>query len=212
MREHEAGRPRTPGRWHPWLKRFSNAASHLSAASLLASGMASSLAARKHRNRHDDGGGKERADRNRDGSTDRNREDKQASDPKEDRRLQREKRDSAHEDGDGDQGHRIARHERQVDASSDADAVAKQRAVTATPTPTPDPGGDGGGGGGGGRGDGDNLAGNAGSGLFDSPLATKARRRANDFENADRNRDEDDTFVDVNPDGESIYETDFVLV
>ncbi len=101
----------------------------------------------------------------------------------------------------------------------------QQKTATATPTPTPTPtsGGGGGGGGkwwrwwqqdgggGGGRGDGGgNDAGNAGSGLFDSPLATKARRRANDFDNADREDDDDRIFVDVDPDGESVYGTDSV--
>ena len=209
MREHEAGRPRMPGRWHPWLKRISNAAAHLSAASLLASGMASSLAARKRTNRHDEGSGRDKADRDRDGGNDRNREDKLANDPKEDRRLQRENRERAHGDGDADQGHRSGRHDRQVDASSDSQTAARRQDATATPTPEPTSPGDGGDGGGGG-GDGGNRAGNAGSGLFDNPLATKARRRANDFENADRDRDEDGTFVDVDPNGESVYETDSV--
>jgi hypothetical protein len=47
--------------------------------------------------------------------------------------------------------------------------------------------------------------------LFDSPLATKARRRARDFDNADRDPDEGRIVVDVNPEGESIYETDSIL-
>ena len=55
-------------------------------------------------------------------------------------------------------------------------------------------GGDGGG----------NDAGNAGSGFFDSPLATKARRRANDFDNAGGEDEDDGTFADVDPDGESL--------
>lgn len=203
MREHEAGRPRMPGRWHPWLKRISNAAAHLSAASLLASGMASSLAARKRTNRHDEGGGRDKADRDRDGGNDRNREDKHTNDLKEDRRLERENRERAHGDGDADQGHRSGRNDRQVDASSDSQTAARRQDATATPTPEPTSPGDGGDGGGGG-GDGGNRAGNAGSGLFDNPLATKARRRANDFENADPDRDEDATFVDVDPNGESV--------
>jgi hypothetical protein len=70
-------------------------------------------------------------------------------------------------------------------------------------TPTPGPGGGGGGGGGGSNGGGTN----AGSGVFDNPLATKARRRANDFDNANRDDDDDRTVVDVHPDGESVYQT-----
>ena len=65
----------------------------------------------------------------------------------------------------------------------------------------------------GGRGDGGgNDAGNAGSGFFDSPLATKARRRAKDFENRDRDDDEGRIIVDVDPEGESVYETDSIFV
>jgi hypothetical protein len=208
MREHEAGRPRTPGHWHTWVKRISNAAAHLSAASLLASGMASSLAARKRTHRNDGHGGRD-ADRDRNGGNDRNREDKQANDPKEDRRLERENRDRLQGDGDGDQGNRSGRNDRHVDAASDTKSAARQQDATDTPTPEPTSPGDGGDGGGGG-GDGGNRAGNAGSGLFDNPLATKARRRANDFDNADHDRDEDGTFGDVDPDGESVYETDSV--
>jgi hypothetical protein len=205
MREHEAGRPRTPRRWDPWLKRISHAAAQLSAASLLASGMASSLAARKRTNRDDDRGGREKAERDRAGGNDRNREDKQANDSREDRRLERENRDRSHGDGDGDHGHRSGRHDRQVDASSDSQSVDREQDA---PTPTPEPTSPGGGGGGGGGG---NPNGNAGSGLFDSPLATKARRRANDFDNAGREEDEG-TFVDVSPDGESVYETNSIAL
>jgi hypothetical protein len=212
MREHEAGRPRTPRRWHPWIKRISNVAAHVSAASLLASGLASSLAARKHKNRHDDRGGSDQTDRDRDGGgNDRNREDRDANDPKEDRGSQRENRDRSHGDSDGGSGHRGGKQESQVDGSSDVHSAASKQAATATPTPTPTstPTGDGGGGGGKGDGGG-NDAGNAGSGFFDSPLATKARRRANDFDNA--NPDEDDgIIVDVDPEGESVYETDSIL-
>ena len=61
------------------------------------------------------------------------------------------------------------------------------------------------------RGDGGgNDAGNAGSGFFDSPLATKARRRANDFDNAGGEDEDDGTFADVDPDGESLFETESV--
>ena len=70
-------------------------------------------------------------------------------------------------------------------------------------------GGNGDGGGGNGEGGG-NDAGNAGSGLFDSPLATKARRRANDFDNADREDDDHRIIVDADPDGESVYGTDSI--
>ena len=48
--------------------------------------------------------------------------------------------------------------------------------------------------------------GNAGSGFFDQPLATKARRRSNDFEGDDEEED-DGIVVDVDPEGESTFET-----
>jgi len=67
----------------------------------------------------------------------------------------------------------------------------------------------GGGGVHGGRGNGGGHdTGNAGSGFFDSPLATKAHRRADDFNHADP--DDDGTFADVHADGDSVYETDSV--
>jgi hypothetical protein len=218
MREHESGRPRTPGRWHPWIKRISNVAAHVSAASLLVSGMASSLAARKDKSRRDDRSARDQADRDRDGGNNRNREDKHENGPEEDRGSQRENQHRSDGDGDGGNGHRGGKHEPQVDKSSDArSASSQQDANTPTPTSTPTGGGGGGGGGnnddgggGGGRGDGGNEAGNAGSGFFDRPLATKARRRSNDFDNADRDEDDRRIIVDVDPEGESVYETDSV--
>ena len=48
--------------------------------------------------------------------------------------------------------------------------------------------------------------GNAGSGFFDQPLATKARRRANDFEGEGEEED-DGVVIDVDAEGESTYET-----
>ena len=224
MREHEAERPRTPRLWHSWLKRISNAATHLSAATLLASGMASSLAARKHGGRHDDGGDRDRSEKDRGSGNDRDQEDKHGNDAKEDRSLHRDHAHKSDGDGHGGHGHRGGAHERQVDESSDVDAAAKKTATatpTATATATPTGGGGGGGGGknhGGGKGDGGNDKGdgggndkgNAGSGLFDRPLATKARRRANDFDNADRDDDDHRTVVDVDPEGESVYGTDSV--
>ena len=219
MREHETGRSHSPWRWHPWFKRIFNTVTHVSAASLLAAGMASSLAARKNKSRNDDRGGRDHADRDRDGGNDKNREAKRESEPKEDRRHQRENSDRSNGDGDSGNGNRGRKQERQDDEPSDAKSVESQQANTPTPTPTaiPDQGRDGGGGGGrgdggGGRGDGGgNDAGNAGSGFFDNPLATKARRRADDFENADRDDDEGRIIVDVDPEGESIYETDSIF-
>jgi hypothetical protein len=221
MREHEAGRLGTPRLWHPWIKRISNAAVRLSAATLLASGMASSLAARKHKSRQDDGGGRDQANRDRSGGNDRNREDNHGNDLKQDRPPHRDNTARSDGDGHGGHGHQGGKQELQVDDSSDIHSAA-QKSATATPTPTPTPtsGGGGGKGNGGAGGNGDsgggnadgggNNAGNAGSGLFDSPLATKARRRANDFDNADNNDDQHHTVVDANPDGKSVHGTSSV--
>jgi hypothetical protein len=184
--------------------------------------MASSLAARKHKSRNDDRGGREDANRDRDGGNGRNREGNQENEPKDDHNRQRDNREKSDGDGNGGDRHRTGKQESRADDPSDVDSSARQNA-TATPTPTPTPtdgdGGKGDGGGGGGKGDGGggrgdgggNDAGNAGSGFFDSPLATKARRRANDFDNADRDPDEGRIVVDVDPEGESVYETDSIL-
>jgi hypothetical protein len=214
MREHEAGRPRAPRRWHPWIKHFRSVAAHVSAASLLASGIANSLAARKPNNRQDDRGARDQRDRDRDGRNDRNRDDRQANDSKDDRESQRESRDGSLGDGDGRHSHQRGKQEPQGDESR---GVHSEQKATVDPTPTPTDGGGGGGGGGrdrdGGGGDGGgNEAGNAGSGFFDRPLATKARRRSNDFDNADRDKDDGRVFVDVDPEGESVYETDSVAL
>jgi hypothetical protein len=183
--------------------------------------MASSLAARKHKSRQDDGGGRDQSDSHRDsGGNNRDREDRHQNDPKEDRPPHRDNTDRSDEAGHGGHGHHGGKQELQVDDSSDVHSAA-QKSATATPTPTPTPtsgggggkgnGGGGGGDGGGGNGDGGgNNAGNAGSGLFDSPLATKARRRANDFDNADREGDDRRIIVDADPDGESVYGTDSI--
>ena len=227
MREHEAGRPRRSRRWHPWIKRITNVAAHVSAASLLASGMANSLAARKPKNRHDDRGARDQGDRDRDGRNDRNREDRQANDAKDDRETQRESRDGRLEMVTVAIVTSVA--SKSPKATSHAASTQNKRPLPLHPTPTPTDGGGGGGGGGGGRNrdgggggnnagggggadGGGNEAGNAGSGFFDRPLATKARRRSNDFDNADRDEDDGRIFVDVDPEGESVYETDSVAL
>src|ERR671912_273188 len=69
VRENENRRSHSPWRWHPWFKRIFNTVTHVSAASLLAAGMASSLAARKNKSRNDDRGGRDHAERDRDGGT-----------------------------------------------------------------------------------------------------------------------------------------------
>jgi hypothetical protein len=239
MREDEAGRPRVSWRRRPWFKPISTFVASASAALQLATDAAGSLAARKNNDRDDRGGG-DKTDKDRDRGDDRDQdpESKSENERKADRKDEREDNDKASRDGDGDnRDHDRGRHrQRQNDDASDLEAGAstKQKANrsqeaeqtndnpedTEEPDDTEDPeetdGGGGGGGGGrggrGGRGDGGgNDAGNAGSELFDSPLATKARRRAKDFENADRDDDEERIIVDVDPDGESVYETDTIL-
>jgi hypothetical protein len=206
MREDEAGRSHTPWRWHPWFKRISNATAHVSAATLLAAGVANGLAARKHKSRNDHRDRREQANTDEDRGNERNRGDKPGNDPKEDGELQREQKHRSDGAGDGGKHDHGVKHERQVDQSNDVHSEASKNTPTPTPTSTPEPGG----GGGGGGGDAGHRAGNAGSGLFDNPLATKARRRAKDFDNADRDQDDDGTFVDVRTDDDSVYETDSV--
>ena len=222
MREHEAGRSRAPWRWHSWFKRISQAATQLSLVSLFGMGGESSLAASKNKRRDDRGGDQPDRDRDRGGD----REGKLESDRKGDGRSDREKSESSNRDGDGRDSGRERRRERQDDESGDASsAAAKQKSgknkddESGNPddgddTSDPDENADGGGGGG--RGDGargnggGNDAGNAGSGLFDSPLATKARRRADEVGNAGGADEDDGVIVDVDPEGESVYETDSI--
>jgi hypothetical protein len=229
MREHEAGRGRSPWHWHPWFKRISQAVTQVSVLLHLATGAGSSIAARKNKSNRDDSGGGERSDK------DRERDDKSENDRNGDGRLDRENSERADRGGVGRDSDRERRQERRGDDSSDdsSGVIKKQKSDnnedddsnntndgndTSDPnendnTSDPDENDDtSGGGGNGGRGDGGgNDAGSAGSNLFDSPLATKARRRANDFDNADDEDEDDGTFADVDPDSESVYETDSIF-
>jgi hypothetical protein len=230
MREHEAGRGRSPWHWHPWFKRISQAVTQVSLLSpLLTTGARSSLAARKNKGR-DDRDGTDQPSKDRDQSGDRNHDSKSENGRNEERKLERENNDKAGRDGDGRNSDRERRQERRDDDSSDdSPAVNKKQQSNQNNQDSNNSDGDedtaggnddtttGGiedttdGGGGGGRGDGGgNDAGNAGSGFFDSPLATKARRRANDFDNAGGEDEDDGTFADVDPDGESLFETESV--
>ena len=229
MREHEAGRGRSPWHWHPWFKRISQAVTQISVLSHLAPGAGSSLAARKNKGR-DDRGGTDQSAKDRDRSGDQNQDSKSENGRNEERKLERENNDIAGRDGDGRNSDREHRQERRDDDSSDdSPAVNKKQQSNQNNQDSNNSDGDQdttggnddtttgvnedttGGGGGGGRGDGGgNDAGNAGSGFFDSPLATKARRRANDFDNAGGEDEDDGTFADVDPDGESLFETESV--
>jgi hypothetical protein len=221
MREDEAGRSHTPWRWHPWFKRISNATAHVSAATLLAAGVANGLAARKHKSRNDHRDRREQANTDEDRGNERNRGDKPGNDPKEDGELQREQKHRSDGAGDGGKHDQGVKQERRSDgASDDSSTVDKKQnsnqdsGTTGGNEDTTTGTGDTTTGNedtttGGGGGDAGHRAGNAGSGLFDNPLATKARRRAKDFDNADRDQD-DGTFVDVRTDDDSVYETDSV--
>ena len=193
---------------HPWFTRISHAAAHGTGGVLLATGALSGLAARKNKRRNDDRDDRDRADRNRDrDDSDRNRDDKPEKDRNRDRTLERENNDRVGRDGDGRENDRGRQHGRQSDDSSDVTSAASRKQISSTNedddlsnADSDEVASDGGGG---------NNAGNAGSSFFDSALATKARRRANDFDNPDR-EEEDGIFVDVDPEGESVYATDSI--
>jgi hypothetical protein len=210
MREHEAGRLRSPWRWHSWFKRISQAATRVSMASLFGTGGDSSLAAPKNKSRDDRGGDQSDKDRDRGGD----QEGKSEIDRKGDGRSDQETGESSNRDGDGRNSGRERRQERQDDESGDASTAAAQKQKSGKnkddesgnpdggdETSNPDENVNSGGG---------NDAGNAGSGFFDSPLATKARRRADDFGNGGGADEDDGIFVDVDPEGESIHETDSI--
>ena len=168
---------------------------------LLASGIASSLAARKPNNRQDDRGARDQREGSTAATTEIEKTDKRTiprttaspSERAETARLEMVTVATV-----------TSVASKSPKATSHAASTLNKRPPSIPPLPLPptDGGGGGGGGrnreggggnnaGGGGGGDGGgNDAGNAGSGFFDRPLATKARRRSNDFDNADR--DEDD--------------------
>jgi hypothetical protein len=204
MREHEASRSSRPWRWHPWFKRVTSAAAHVSAATLLAAGVANSLAARKHESRDAPRGRRDHANTDGDRGNGRNRGDNSGNDPKADRGLQRDHSHRQDADGNSANHDRGVKHQHHVDTSNDVHSAAN-KTPTPTPTSTPPPESGGGGGGGGGRGHGGGT--NAGSGVFDNPLATKAHRRAKDFDHTNQDQAHDGTVVDVHPDGDSVYQT-----
>jgi hypothetical protein len=87
MREHEAGRGRSPWHWHPWFKRISQAVTQVSLLSpLLTTGARSSLAARKNKGR-DDRDGTDQPSKDRDQSGDRNHDSKSENGRNEERKL-----------------------------------------------------------------------------------------------------------------------------
>jgi hypothetical protein len=220
MREDLIGLPIVPRRSNPLVRRLRGIGAPLSALSLLVSEVEDALGARRKRGRHNgDNAGNDDRKRDRHQERDAGREDKRDRDDRNDRG------DRHHDDR-----HRQRAQDNGNDANSDVDAAAKNnknknqnnnnnnnndrnnRNKDDEPnnndnndnTDDTDDTNDGGGGGGGG-----NDRGNAGSGFFDSPLATKARRRANDFDNnADGDNDEEDrTGADINPDGDSTFHT-----
>ena len=207
MREDEPGQPRVLWRSHPWTKQISSVAAHVSAAALVAMGAASSLAARKNTNRkHGREGNNEDEASGREGGKSRDGNNTRETAGEQDRDVTREQSNTAVRDGGGNRVHDRNR-ERDVSETTNDRQVRKEQTSNPDKTPeateTPEATNTGGG-------IGDNF-GNAGSGLFDSPLATKTRRRANDFENRDPDAEDEEIVVEVNPDGESVYETDSVF-
>src|ERR671913_137135 len=128
MREHEAGRGRSPRRGHLWFKRISQAVTQVSLLSpLLTTGARSSLAARKNKGR-DDRDGTDQSAKDRDRSGDRNQDSKSENGRNEERTLERENNDKAGRDGDGRNSDRERRQERRDDDSSDdSPAVNKKQ-------------------------------------------------------------------------------------
>jgi hypothetical protein len=208
MREDEAGRARVPWRSNPIVARLTNVGAHLSGAVLLAAGVANTLAAR--RNRNDDGKhhrDRERGDRrdHKDRDQDESRDERQAR--REDRDLKREQTDDSSADRSDRDRNRDRKNDDTDDAKNDADSDVgaeqnndnnRNRNRNRDDEPNND--------------NDDEVGGNnAGSAFFDSPLATKARRRAKDFENQDRDEEGEGRIIaDVDPEGESIYQTDSI--
>ena len=214
MPEDEAGRPRVPWRSHPWFTRVSSIAAQVAAAALLATGAANSLAARKNRGQNGERRDNDEADIHRGGrGQDRKRENDGNNDREDERASERKaQRDGGSRDRDRD---RDGKRDREDDEATDAKDthVSRQQEEDPAEEPVedvPEEDEDTGGGGRNNGGGGGNDAGNAGSGFFDSPLATKARRRANDFNNPDGENEEDGIFVDIDSEGESVYETDSI--
>lgn len=212
MREDEAGRTRAPWRSSSILSRLASVGAHLSGAVLLAAGVANTIAAR--RDRKDDGkrdaDGKSGRDDRKDRSQDDAGEDRKSRRDDRDADRERKERDVEREESD-DSSRDRANRKRDRDNDNADGAGSDVDAEQTTPTPTPRSGqnnnrnnneannNDGGG------------NSNAGSGAFDNPLATKARRRAKDFDNRDRvDEEEEGIVVDVDPEGESIYQTESI--
>ncbi len=209
MREDKAGRARVPWRSSQIMSRLTSAAAHLSGAVLLAAGVANTLAARRDRydGKRADGDGKNgrdgerenRADRDRDRDQDRDESREERRDRREDRDVKREQTDDSSRDRSDRNRDRDSKNDDTKD-DTDSDVGAEQNNNNRKRDDEPD--NDEGGGGGGN---------NAGSAAFDNPLATKARRRAKDFDNRDRGEEEEEgVFVDVDPEGESIYQTESI--
>ncbi len=129
MREHEAGRPRSPWRWHPWFKRISNAATQSQLRRCLPRAWRAALPRANNKGRDDDRDGR---DQRRQGSGRRQR-------PKPGQQIrERSQRgtqvssertdDKAGRDGDGGNSDRERKQERQDDESSDdSPAVNKKQ-------------------------------------------------------------------------------------
>ena len=206
MPEDEAGRALVPWRSSPILARLTRASAHLSGAVLLAAGVATTLAARRDRNddaKRDAGNGKH--DRNGERVDRKDRDDSHEDRDKrgQDRDVRRDQKDASGNDRNRDQNRKNDDNDEDADSDAGTEQTnnGNQNNRNRDDEPnnnenTNDGGGD---------------RNNAGSGFFDDSLATKARRRAREFDNRGQDEEaEDGIVVDVNPERESVYQTESI--
>ena len=197
MRDNETEQPRLLGRLNPLRHSVETGRAYFAAAGVLATGAVGALAARRDKGDKNDDRDRDE-NHNRDKNKDRDRDGDEES--------KRERRDHRQDGRNDDAESRKQRADSDVDAEkknnkNDGGNNNNNRNKDDEPKDNNNNNDDDGGGNDGGGGN------NAGSAFFDSPLATKARRRANDFDNRDRDGEEDGINVDVDPERESIYQT-----
>lgn len=158
-------------RWGaPAMRRMSSLLAHLLGAAGLAAGVADTLA-KRHKNAKQEPGPDREARREERRDARRSERDDDDRDAKREARLERQEGRQQEDDERG-------RHARNGSTDHEQKANGKKDDEPNNNDNSDDNNDDGG-----------NDRGNAGSGFFDSPLARKTRRRANDF---DDNRDRDD--------------------
>lgn len=198
-----AGRPWMSSRAHSIFHGLANVGARISAAVVLATGAVNGIAAR----RHEKHGDPQAADKGGDGGGPRDRAErhKHENDRADNRDRNRDRDDNQDADTSGS-GRRKTNDS--TNAENSSDSVRKEQSngnnnnsnnnTTDTNTNNDASNDDTGG----------NESGNAGSGLFESSLATKAKRRAKDFEgNSAKDDEEDRLAVDVDSEGESSFQT-----